>query len=45
VIPDEELTEGKHLGYAVQWFAFSAIALVGLVGLLYRAGSDQTSQT
>lgn len=44
-IPDEELTEGKHLGYAVQWFAFSAIALVGLVALLYRAGSDPTTRT
>ena len=36
-IPSEELTEGSHLGYAVQWFAFSIIALIGLGALLYRA--------
>lgn len=37
-----ELTEGPHLSYAVQWFAFGTIALVGGV-LLYRretAGKD-----
>ncbi len=37
-IPNEELTEGSHLGYAVQWFAFAVIAVVGLGFLLYRAG-------
>lgn len=37
-VPSEELDEGSHLGYAVQWFAFAAIAIGGLLGLLYRAG-------
>ncbi len=37
-IPNEELTEGSHLGYAVQWFAFALIALAGGVGLVWRAG-------
>lgn len=37
-IPNEELTEGSHLGYAVQWFAFAVIAVIGLGFLLYRAG-------
>lgn len=29
-----ELTEGPHLSYAVQWFAFTLIAVVGLVVLI-----------
>lgn len=44
-IPSEELTEGSHLGYAVQWFAFAAIAVVGLVALLYRAASGDDEVT
>ncbi len=31
-----ELTEGPHLGYAVQWFIFSLIALVGYPLILRR---------
>jgi surfeit locus 1 family protein len=27
--PELDLSEGAHLGYALQWFAFAAIALVG----------------
>jgi surfeit locus 1 family protein len=27
--PELDLSEGSHLGYAIQWFAFAAIALVG----------------
>ena len=37
-VPDDELSEGSHLGYAFQWFSFAVIAIVGLVALLYRAG-------
>lgn len=29
--------EGPHLGYAVQWFSFAAIGLIGLGILLFRA--------
>lgn len=29
-----ELDEGPHLGYAVQWFSFAAIAIVGWIVLL-----------
>jgi surfeit locus 1 family protein len=52
-IPEQELTEGSHLGYAIQWFAFALIVAVGVGALVYRAGtaesttgidSDQTSQ-
>lgn len=38
-IPEEELSEGSHLGYAIQWFAFAVIALVGIVFLVRRAGT------
>lgn len=28
--PDVDLSEGPHLGYAIQWFSFAAIAVVGI---------------
>ncbi len=34
-VPLPELSEGSHLSYAVQWFSFAAIALVGSA-ILYR---------
>ncbi|HEX6041190.1 SURF1 family protein [Longimicrobium sp.] len=34
--PLPELSEGNHLSYAVQWFSFATIAVVGLVILLRR---------
>ena len=34
--PELDLGEGSHLGYAVQWFAFAAIALIGGVVWLRR---------
>jgi surfeit locus 1 family protein len=33
--PDIELSEGPHLGYAIQWFAFAGILLGGYT-LLFR---------
>lgn len=51
-IPQPELTEGSHLGYAVQWFAFALIVFFGVAALIYREGTaaapietepDQTS--
>jgi cytochrome oxidase assembly protein ShyY1 len=35
-IDEPELSEGPHLSYAVQWFVFSAIALVGYPLILRR---------
>jgi surfeit locus 1 family protein len=35
-VPPPELSEGPHLSYAIQWFSFAAIALVGSVVLLRR---------
>lgn len=33
------LDDGPHLSYAIQWFAFAVIAVVGAVALLGRRGS------
>jgi len=35
-VPPPELSEGPHLSYAIQWFSFAVIALVGAVILLRR---------
>lgn len=35
-VPPPELSEGPHLGYAVQWFIFSAIAVIGYPFVLRR---------
>lgn len=34
--PDVEISEGPHLGYAIQWFIFSAMMAVGFPLLTYR---------
>ena len=39
--PLPELTEGPHLNYAIQWFAFATIAIVGLIVLVRRDLRDQ----
>jgi cytochrome oxidase assembly protein ShyY1 len=39
--PLPELSEGPHLSYAIQWFLFATIALVGGVVLLRRDRRDQ----
>jgi surfeit locus 1 family protein len=33
-VPPPTLGEGPHLGYAVQWFSFAAIAILGYVALV-----------
>lgn len=40
-IPPPELSEGRHLGYAVQWFAFAIIAVVGTAVLVRQAGTGK----
>lgn len=35
-LPLEELSDGPHLSYAIQWFSFAAIALIGSVVWLRR---------
>ncbi len=41
-IPAPELSEGKHLGYAVQWFAFAVMAFVGGFLLVWQAGTERS---
>jgi len=36
--PMPELSNGPHLSYAIQWFSFAVIVLVGSVALLRRQG-------
>lgn len=43
-IPTEALSEGSHLGYAVQWFAFAIIVAVGVAALIHRSGSTQVTE-
>ena len=38
--PAPELTEGPHLAYAIQWFAFAAIALGGSIVIARRDRHD-----
>jgi surfeit locus 1 family protein len=40
-LPAPELSEGPHLGYAMQWFIFSTIALVGYPIVLRRVVARQ----
>lgn len=35
-VPEPELTDGSHLGYAIQWFAFALIGVLGY-GFLLRS--------
>lgn len=42
-LPPEELTEGSHLGYAVQWFGFALVVLLGVTYLIWRAGRRTSS--
>jgi surfeit locus 1 family protein len=41
-LPPEELSEGPHLSYAIQWFAFAAIAVAGAVVLVRRERRSTT---
>ena len=40
-VPPPELDEGPHLSYAVQWFIFATIALIGFVVLARREAREQ----
>jgi surfeit locus 1 family protein len=35
-LPPPELTNGPHLSYAIQWFSFAAIVLIGSFTLFRR---------
>ncbi|HEX8273498.1 MAG TPA: SURF1 family protein [Longimicrobiaceae bacterium] len=35
-VPPPELGEGNHLSYAIQWFSFAAIAVIGMLAVALR---------
>jgi surfeit locus 1 family protein len=35
-----EFTDGPHLGYAIQWFSFTAIGIIGYVLLIRKMGQN-----
>jgi surfeit locus 1 family protein len=39
--PAPELTDGPHLSYAIQWFSFATIIVVGLVVLVRKERSER----
>ncbi|MGH7475649.1 MAG: SURF1 family protein [Longimicrobiales bacterium] len=43
-LPLPDLTEGPHLGYAIQWFSFAVIALVGWSILAIRGSAAQRNE-
>lgn len=42
-LPEIELSNGPHLSYAIQWFSFAAIALVGAALVAVRARRPSTA--
>lgn len=40
-----ELSEGSHLGYAIQWFTFALIGVVGYVLVLRQVAQSRDEQT
>ena len=43
-VPSPELGNGPHLGYAVQWFIFSAIAIAGYPFILRRVARERRDE-
>ncbi|MBX6364652.1 MAG: SURF1 family protein [Gemmatimonadetes bacterium] len=43
-LPPPELDEGPHLSYAIQWFGFAAIALIGWAVLALRRGEPESKE-
>lgn len=43
-LPPPDLDDGPHLGYALQWFSFAAIALIGWLALILRSGGEPTNR-
>jgi surfeit locus 1 family protein len=41
-LPPPELDEGSHLGYAVQWFSFAVIAIVGWITFIVRRRAERS---
>jgi cytochrome oxidase assembly protein ShyY1 len=44
VDPPDFTNEGPHLAYAIQWFGFAAVTLVGFYFLIRRKGRSQAGR-
>jgi surfeit locus 1 family protein len=44
-LPAPTLDRGPHLGYAIQWFSFAVIALIGWVTLMIRKGEVTSTRS
>src|SRR5690606_5098314 len=44
-LPAADLTNGPHLGYAIQWFAFALVGVVGYAILLRKVRRDSAEET
>jgi cytochrome oxidase assembly protein ShyY1 len=44
-LPPPDLSSGPYFSYAVQWFLFTAVGLVGWPLLIRRASTERTSET
>lgn len=40
-IPPPELSDGPHLSYAIQWFAFALITVIGFAALIHRTARGE----
>jgi len=43
-VPPEALDDGPHLSYAMQWFSFTAIGLIGWPLVIRRAARDRAAE-
>lgn len=43
--PETEITEGSHMSYAIQWYAFALIAGIVYVGVVRRQERERTEPT
>jgi surfeit locus 1 family protein len=43
-LPPPPLDEGPHLGYALQWFSFAIVGVVGWIALVLRSRSDAAAR-
>jgi surfeit locus 1 family protein len=43
VTPETEISEGNHMSYAIQWYAFALIAGIVYVGVVRRQENERTS--
>jgi surfeit locus 1 family protein len=43
-LPVPDLDEGPHLSYAIQWFSFAAISIIGMIVFMRRRNGGETAR-